>query len=218
MSGFVGSRARKRNRNFFLTSILVLIAIIFFLFFSESEKFNNELIPNDTLIPNPIKDLTSVTSDIEELELLIFQKDQKIKFRDGQIKNIQTELENSILKHKIVISELNNNYDSLFSENKKLISTKKYNLLQDNFKKINIKYDKSILKIKNLNKIIDERKKIPNSEYNNLKKNLKGSFAKNMKSQKIILDLQKKIKEQQLQIDSQLKEIKKLNNNSHHGG
>ena len=40
-------------------------------------------------MPDPSEDLTSLTSNIEELELSLFQKDQKIKFRDVQIKNLQ---------------------------------------------------------------------------------------------------------------------------------
>ena len=50
--------------------------------------------------------MTSIASNIEELELNLFQKDQKIKFRDGQIKNLQTELKKTMLMYNETILEL----------------------------------------------------------------------------------------------------------------
>ena len=91
MSGFVGSYARKRRRNFFLFFIFIIIISIFVFIFPNIEIENSNLVPNDNIVPDPTKDLTSVTSNMEELELNIFQKEQKIKFRDGQIKNLQIE-------------------------------------------------------------------------------------------------------------------------------
>ena len=53
MSGFVGSRARKKRRNFFLVlSVAVLIIVIFFSF-PNFESNNTEIIPNDNIIPDP---------------------------------------------------------------------------------------------------------------------------------------------------------------------
>ena len=82
MTGFVGSHARKRRRNFFLTlAFLALIVAIYFIFPTFQLNINDP-IPDENLIPDPTEDLTSLASDIEELELTVFQKDQKIKFRD----------------------------------------------------------------------------------------------------------------------------------------
>ena len=55
-------------------------------------------VPDENIIPDPTKDLTSLASTIEELELTIFQKDQKIKFRDGQIKNLEVKLNDTIFQ------------------------------------------------------------------------------------------------------------------------
>ena len=82
MSGFVGSHARKRRRNIFLSLGILLLIVVVFLIFPTFENNNSEIIPNDNIIPNPSEELTSLASNIEELELNLFQKDQKIKFRD----------------------------------------------------------------------------------------------------------------------------------------
>ena len=92
MSGFVGSRARKRRRTIFLSLGFVILITIIFLIFPNIENINSEIVPNDNIVPDPSEDLTNIASNIEELELNLFQKDQKIKFRDGQIKNLQSEL------------------------------------------------------------------------------------------------------------------------------
>ena len=118
MSGFVGSRARKRRRNIFISFGIFSLIVILFLIFPTFENNNSEIIPNDNIIPSPSKELTSLASNIEELELNLFQKDQKIKFRDGQIKNLQTELRETKLKYENVVIELNgikNDLNSLSS-------------------------------------------------------------------------------------------------------
>ena len=136
MSGFVGSRARKRRRNILLTTGIAVLIVVIFLIFPTFENNNSEIIPNDNIIPNPTEELTSLASSIEELELNLFQKDQKIKFRDGQIKNLQTELRETKLQYDSVVLELNeikNDLNSLSSNNQNLISSDKFNSLQDNF-------------------------------------------------------------------------------------
>ena len=80
MSGFVGSRARKRRRNILLTTGIAILIVVIFLIFPTFENNNSEIIPNDNIIPNPTEELTSLASSIEELELNLFQKDQKIKY------------------------------------------------------------------------------------------------------------------------------------------
>ena len=89
MVGFVGARARKRKRNIFLSIIFITIICFFIFIFPSFEINNNNLVPNDNIEPDPTEDFTSLASNIEELELSLFQKDQKIKFRDGQINNLQ---------------------------------------------------------------------------------------------------------------------------------
>ena len=107
MVGFVGSRARKRRRNIFLTlgSLVLIVAIYFML---PTFQLNiNDPIPDENLIPDPTADLTSLASDIEDLELKVFQKHQKIKFRDGQINNLQNQLKDTKMQLEITIKELN---------------------------------------------------------------------------------------------------------------
>ena len=231
MSGFVGSRARKRRRNIFLSLGFVILITIIFLIFPNIENINSEIVPNDNIVPDPSEDLTSIASNIEELELNLFQKDQKIKFRDGQIKNLQTELKEVKLQYDnaiLELSEIKNDLNTLSSNKENLVPSDKFNLLQDRFTKLNVENDKNISLIKNLNRQIDEHntnlQSIDNktddllNENNKLKKNNKTFFAKNIKLDNSVTELKQKIIEQQIIIDSYLEEIKKLKDKSHHGG
>ena len=231
MSGFVGSRARKRRRNIFLSFGIFSLIIVIFLIFPTFENNNNEIIPNDNIIPNPSEELTSLASKIEELELNLFQKDQKIKFRDGQIKNLQTELKATKLQYDTVVIELNeikNDLNSLSSNNQNLIPSDKLKSLQDKFTKLSLENDKNIINIKNLNKKIDELNTKLQSGDNNinnikqenqkLKKDNKSFFAKNLKLDNRITELEQLIIEKQIEANSYLEQIKKLKDKSHHGG
>ena len=231
MSGFVGARARKRRRNIVISlSFIVIISLIIF-YYPKIEVNNDEMIPNDKIVPDPIEDITSLASTIEELELNLFQKDQKIKFRDGQIKNLQTELKDVKSKYNIAmleLSEIKNDLNTLSSDNANLIQPDKLKSLQDRFTKLNIENDNNISIIQSLNKeIYDLSNNIQLNDINRddlinenqkLKKDNKSFFAKNFKLDNSILELKKKIIEQQTQIDTYLDEIKKLKDKSHHGG
>ena len=231
MSGFVGSRARKRRRNIFISfGIFSLIAVVF-LIFPTFENNNSEIIPNDNIIPDPLEDSTSLASNIEELELSLFQKDQKIKFRDGQIKNLQTELKETKLQYDSVVVELNeikNDLNSLSLNNQNLVPLDKLKSLQDKFTKLSVENDKNIINIKNLNKKIDELNINLQSGDNNinnikqenqkLKKDNKSFFAKNLKLDSRVTELEQLIIEKQIEVNSYLEQIKKLKDKSHHGG
>ena len=231
MSGFVGSRARKRRRNIFLSLGFVILISIIFLIFPNIENINSEIVPNDNIVPDPSEDLTSIASNIEELELNLFQKDQKIKFRDGQIKNLQSELKEVKLQYDnaiLELSEIKNDLNTLSSNKENLVPSDKFNLLQDRFTKLNVENDKNISLIKNLNRQIDDHninlQSIDNktddllNENIKLKKDNKSFFAKNIKLDNNVAELKQKIIEQQIIIDSYLEEIKKLKDKSHHGG
>ena len=92
MVGFVGIQARRRRRNriFF---IFVIIIIFVFIFYLPTLDFSTEdkVLP-DEILPDTIDDKSSLISDIEELKLEVFQKDQRIKFRDNQIKDLREKL------------------------------------------------------------------------------------------------------------------------------
>ena len=231
MSGFVGSRARKRRRNIFLSLGFVILITIIFLIFPNIENINSEIVPNDNIVPDPSEDLTSIASNIEELELNLFQKDQKIKFRDGQIKNLQSELKEVKLQYDnaiLELSEIKNDLNTLSSNKENLVPSNKFKLLQDKFTKLNVENDKNISLIKNLNRQIDDHntnlQSIDNktddllNENIKLKKDNKSFFAKNIKLDNNVAELKQKIIEQQIIIDSYLEEIKKLKDKSHHGG
>ena len=230
MSGFVGSRARKRRRNIFLSLGFILIIIVIVLIFPNLENTDSEIIPNDNIIPDVNEELTSLASNIEELELNLFQKDQKIKFRDGQIKNLQTELKETKSKYDSVIlelTEIKNDLSTLSSNNANLIQPDRLKSLQDKFNKLKLENDKNISKIKNLNNKIDDSNAIIQSndinsngllnENQKLKKDNKNIFAQKIKLDNNIIELKEKISEQQIEIGSYLEEIKKLKDKSHHG-
>ena len=230
MSGFVGSRARKRRRTIFLSLGFVILITIIFLIFPNIENINSEIVPNDNIVPDPSEDLTSIASNIEELELNLFQKDQKIKFRDGQIKNLQSELNEVKLQYDnaiLELSEIKNDLNTLSSNKENLVPSDKFKLLQDKFTKLNVENDKNISLIKNLNRQIDDHntnlQSIDNktddllNENIKLKKDNKSFFAKNIKLDNSVAELKQKIIEQQIIIDSYLEEIKKLKDKSHHG-
>ena len=230
MSGFVGSRARKRRRNIFISLVVIVLIIIIILIFPNIENQNNKMIPSDNIVPDPTQELTSLASNIEELELNLFQKDQKIKFRDGQIKNLQFELKETKLKYDSAIlelTEIKNDLSTLSSNNENLIQPDRLKSLQDKFNKLKLENDKNISKIKNLNNKIDDLNTIIQSndinsndllnENQKLKKDNKNIFAQKIKLDNNIIELKEKISEQQIEIDSYLEEIKKLKDKSHHG-
>ena len=231
MSGFVGSRARKRRRNIFLSLGFIVLVSIIILIFPSLENTNSEIIPNDNIVPNVTEDLTSLASNIEELELKLFQKDQKIKFRDGQIKNLQAELKETKSKYESVIlelTEIKNDLSTLSSNSENLVQPDKLKSLQDKFTKLNLENDKNISLIKSLNNKIDDLNNNVQSndiksndllnENQKLKKDNKSIFAQKIKLDNSVTELKEKIIAQQFEIETYLEEIKKLKDRSHHGG
>jgi len=231
MVGFVGSRAKKRRRNIFLTLIFLILFSIFYFIYSTIEINDNIIVPNDSIIPDPNEDINSLVSNIEDLELELFNKDQKIKFRDGQINNLKAELKKTQLQYENISLELNeikSQYSILSSDNETLISPIKYKSLQENHTELNNINNQNVLTIKNLNKKIE---KLNNNilsieeqtnniirENQKLTKNNKSVFSKNLKLENSITNLENLINEQKIQIDLHLSEIKKLKDKSHHGG
>ena len=227
MAGFVGSRAKKRSRNIFLSLVFFIIIVILFFFLPNLEDYNSKIVPNDNIIPDPSEDMTSLASNIEELELNLFQKEQKIKFRDGQITNLQNNLKETKSQYDSVTLELidvKNELNLLSSNNKKLIKSDKFISLQDKFAKLSIENNNNISKIKSLNKQINDLNKNLQStediinENQKLKNEKKNFFAQKIKLNNNIDELKQKIIEQTIEIKSNLEKIKKLEDKSHHGG
>ena len=231
MGGFVGSRARKRRRNIFLTlGFLGLIVAIYFIF-STFQLNVYDPIPDENLIPDPTADLTSLASDIEDLELTVFQKNQKIKFRDGQINNLQNQLKDTKMQLEITIKELNkikDLYETLTLNSDNSVPSDELNILQNKFNALNKENEKNISKINDLNNQIkdldnsllsvDQNQKDASIENQKLKKDNKSLFAKNLKLNQTISNLENKINEQNIELNIYLEQIKELKDRSHHGG
>ncbi len=132
MVGFVGLQARRRRRNRILL-IISIIAIFSFFFYLPSIDFStdqNE--PPIEIIPSSIVDESSLRSEIEKLKLEVFQKDQRLKFRDNQIKSLREE-----------IRDLNESFDAIKNDYQKSlnnISDLENNSLEnnsENYEKLN---------------------------------------------------------------------------------
>ena len=231
MAGFVGSRARKKRRNIFFTLVsIIIIAVIYYIF--PAFQFNlNDPVPDENLIPDPTEDLTSLASDIEDLELTVFQKDQKIKFRDGQINNLQIQLKDTKTQLENTIKQLNNIkglYETISSNNNDSVPMDEFKILQDKFNALNKQNEKNISKIKDLNNQIidldnnllsvDQNQKNVIIENQKLTMDNKTLYAKNLKLNETISNLENNINEQRIEIDMYVEQIKELKDKSHHGG
>lgn len=241
MEGYIGSRAKKRRRNFFLLLSFLLVFLLIILFFPKIDFNENTSAPDDAIFPKPNEEISSLSSKVEDLNLTIFQKDQKIKFRDGQINKLKKE-----------INDLKINYENGQSDYNRL-QEEYINFVESNSEKKNLEVDNNQIndftsQIKNLKKL-NEKNKIMISESqkklsilekenkNNtsntinisnekeaLKKEYKIIVSKNMKlsdsvknSESIIKSLESIIKSQKDDIKNQKDEIENLKDkNSHH--
>jgi len=143
MVGFVGLQARRRRRNRILL-VISIIAIFGIFFYLPSLDFSTDQTePPIEIIPSSVVDESSLRSEIEELKLEIFQKNQRLKFRDDQIKNLREE-----------ISDLNESFDTIKNDYQQSlinISDLENNTLENNSESIE-KLSKLENKITELNK------------------------------------------------------------------
>ena len=223
MIGFVGVQARRRKRNRFLFIFLVvlILLLIFYIPTLDTSIDENEL-PNE-ILPNTVDDQTSLISEIEELKLEVFQKDQRIKFRDKQIRDLRkknNDLNQTFASLQIEydktlgnFSKLENNISSNTSEN--INEIKKLKNQINDLNKIIKEYEIEINKLKKEveNSISEESLKDLNIENSILKNEIKIIKEKNLEFEKISEDLKSLIKEKQKQID----ELLYLKDQVHHG-
>ena len=220
MAGFIGTRSRQRRRKtiFYIIVIIICLLIIIYLPLINFVK-NNNPIPDDNIFPDLQNDTNIQTTTIEDLQLMIFQKNQKIKFRDGRISSLKSE-----------IKDLKNNYEKLKLDYENI--EKKYNDY------INKKKSKKTIEV-DLKKITNLQSKISNLEKNNEENNLliqileeelnkqqglnkintEDNEALKDEYQKIILKnikLDNLIENLESIIENQKNEINKLNDVSHH--
>ena len=219
MAGFVGERARKKRRNTLIFFSILLIVILYF-FINPRIKLN-ENIPTDNFLPKENEIIEpNLDSTIEELELKIFDKEQKIIFRDKQIKVFKED----ILNHKIEIKKLSklvtNLEDQLKLDNREKDQIKTIN---NDISKIKLEAKQEIEKLNKTLFNINEEKKLlqislvdSNNENDVLLKEYKIISNKNIKLNNQKKELQKKINELENLIEEQNLLIKVLQDTSHH--
>ena len=219
MVGFVGERARKKRRNTLIFLSILLIVILYF--FINPRIQLNENIPTDDFLPKENEIIEpNFDSTIEELELKIFDKEQKIIFRDKQIKVFKED----ILNHKIEIKKLSklvtNLEDQLKLDNREKDKIKTIN---NDISKIKLEAKQEIEKLnKTLFNINEEKKLLQNSLVNSnnenaiLLKEYKIISNKNIKLNNQKKELQKQINELENLIEEQNLLIKVLQDTSHH--
>ena len=219
MAGFVGERARKKRRNTLIFLSILLIVILYF--FINPRIQLNENIPTDDFLPKENEIIEpNFDSTIEELELKIFDKEQKIIFRDKQIKVFKED----ILNHKIEIKKLSKLVTDL-EDQLKLDNREKDKIktINNDISKIKLEAKQEIEKLnKTLFNINEEKKLLQNSlvDSNNendvLLKEYKIISNKNIKLNNQKKELQKQINELENLIEEQNLLIKVLQDTSHH--
>ena len=219
MAGFVGERARKKRRNTLIFLSILLIVILYF--FINPRIQLNENIPTDDFLPKENEIIEpNLDSTIEELELKIFDKEQKIIFRDKQIKVFKED----ILNHKIEIKKLSklvtNLEDQLKLDNREKDQIKTIN---NDISKIKLEAKQEIEKLNKTLFNINEEKKLlqnnlvdSNNENDVLLKEYKIISNKNIKLNNQKKELQKQINELENLIEEQNLLIKVLQDTSHH--
>ena len=219
MAGFVGERARKKRRNTLIFLSILLIVILYF--FINPRIQLNENIPTDDFLPKENEIIEpNFDSTIEELELKIFDKEQKIIFRDKQIKVFKED----ILNHKIEIKKLSklvtNLEDQLKLDNKEKDQIKTIN---NDISKIKLEAKQEIEKLNKTLFNINEEKKLlqislvdSNNENDVLLKEYKIISNKNIKLNNQKKELLKQINELENLIEEQNLLIKVLQDTSHH--
>ena len=219
MAGYIGGRARKRKRNiiiFFVLMIFLALGI-----YAISAFKLTETLPSDSLLPSD-EEITSpkIKSTIEDLELKVFDKEQKIVFRNKQIENLKKELkilvkENELLSQSIL--DLNNQLNSTVNNNEKVED------INQQISQIKKDTKKELQKLNNLIKKITIEKTTllenfnkSDSKNNSLRKENKIVVSKNIKSNILKDKLENQIKEMEYIIEEQKLLIKVLQDTSHH--
>ena len=196
MSGYIGERAKNRRRKFIFFFIFILIVLFFYYLFPLLKL--SELKPSDSLLPNESEILTpQINTTIEELQLNVFDREQKIIFRNKQIDELKGKINILSIENENLIESLKNLKDEL-NLNKNGLIKKIKNDESNEIKKLNIRNNELNIKNKELNISIEKYK----DENNATNKELKKIFNKNLKlkelSDKKINELEDLIEEKNL--------------------
>ena len=91
MRGYVGVKARRRKRRF-ISIIFFVIILSPFIYFNYSVNDEDEEINNEIASIDETNEAKQSSIDKENLEIKIIEKDQKIIFRDQQIKSLKKQI------------------------------------------------------------------------------------------------------------------------------
>ena len=220
MVGFVGVRARKRSRNRYLF-IIFIIAIFGIFFYLPSLDFTTEKKqPLDEIIPSNVVDESSLRTEIEELKLEVFQKNQRLKFRDDQIKNLKEEINDLNISIDLVKTEYEKSINNMLDLQNNSLKNDSINIEQLNDLNNQINYlNNQISEYKN--QIVELEKKLNNSlsseelekiniENSILKSEIKQIKQNNSSNKKKLDELKNIIIEKDDEIKIKNKEIKDL--------
>jgi len=202
MTGYIGERARRKKRNliFFIICIFFILIIYYFLpLLKLSEvKPSENLLPSDQEIISPKIKIT-----IEELELKVFDKEQKIIFRNKQIEKFKNEIKTLSLENQKLLESVKglDNVINLSSNNEDLIKDQIKN--QDELiKKIKKEGLNELQKLKDItSQLKDKNKNLLNKiekyeiDNNSINKEFKSIFSKNLKLKNLNEKNNKKIEE-----------------------
>ena len=208
MVGYIGERARRRRKRFFLFFIFIIIFVIIYylkpLFELTDIKPTNNLLPTEQEIISP-----DIKTTIEDLELRVFDKQQKIVFRNKQINELKDEIKSITLENQKLlrsIEKLNITSDSL-ANNEDLNKLKsEIKRLENIISEFKIKNDKILSEVSGY--------KI---EINSKNKEFKIIFNKNLKLKNINQEYIKKISDLENLIEEQNLIIQLLKDKTPHG-
>ena len=202
MVGFVGFQARRRRRNriLLIVSIIVIFGIFFYSPFIDFSTDQTE--PPNEIIPSSVVDESSLRSEIEELKLAVFQKDQRLKFRDDEIKSLREELRD--LNESIVT--IKNDYDQSLSN----ISDLENNSLENNSENIEKLY-RLENKITELNKQLSKYKDLAQKLEIELKSSASTEDMEEVNIKNSILKSElRQIEQKNRSFENELNELKKI--------
>ena len=220
MTGFVGSRARKRRRKIISFIIFLIICLLIIIYLPLTNFISNDNpIPDDNIFPDLQNETNIETTTIEDLQLMLFQKDQKIKFRDGRISSLQSEiknLKNNYDQLKLDYQNIEKKYNDYIKQKKSKntieVDPKKINNLHSKIKNLEKNNQENNLLIQILEEELNKQKslnKINTNDNKALRDEYQKVISKNIKLDNLIENLESII-------ENQKNEISKLNDVSHH--
>ena len=124
MVGYIGERAKRRRRNFILFFILILLILIIYYFIPLLKL--SDVKPTDNLLPSE-KEMISpqLQNTVEDLNLEIFDKEQKIIFRNNQIEKLKNEIKILNLNNKRLKESIKKFEDLINASSSKQVSVNK---------------------------------------------------------------------------------------------